>query len=127
MSPLAVGLDLVDIARVERLLQRHRERALERILTPEEREYCLSQAAPARHVAVRIAAKEATYKALSQAGAEQVVWWRDVEVVRDRQSRPGLELHGRAAAGADELGILGSLVSLSHSETQAAAVVILLR
>ncbi len=127
MTPLAVGLDLVDIGRVERLLDRHGERALRRILTSAEREYCLSQATPARHVAARIAAKEAAYKALSQGGVDRVFWWRDVEVVRDSNSRPSLELHGRAKAGAAEIGVSGLLLSLTHSESQAAAVVILVQ
>lgn len=127
MMPLAVGLDLVDIRRVERMLERHSDRALQRILTSAEREYCLSQAAPARHVAARIAAKEAAYKALSQGGAERVFWWRDVEVIRDSNSRPSLELHGRAKAGASQIGVSGLLLSLTHSESQAAAVVILLQ
>lgn len=127
MNGFAVGLDLVDVERVARLLERSGKRALERILTPGEREYCLTQLAPARHVAARVAAKEAAYKALAQGGAERVVWWRDVEVVRDARNRPSLVFHGRARACAEELQVAGSLLSLTHSETQAAAVVILLR
>ena len=127
MNVIAVGLDLVDVARVERLLDRHGNRALDRLLIGEEREYCVSQAVPARHVAARIAAKEATYKALSQAGTERVIWWHDVEVKRDRKGRPTIEFHGRGRESAEELAVSDSLLSISHSDTAAAAVVILLR
>ena len=70
MSAAGVGIDLVDIDRIERLIEQFGDRALDRLLFESEREYCLSKASPARHVAVRVAAKEATYKALSQAGAD---------------------------------------------------------
>jgi len=63
-----VGIDLVDIVRVEQLLRRHPERALRRLLTAREQSYCMATAKPAQHVAARLAAKEASYKALQQAG-----------------------------------------------------------
>lgn len=126
MSVVAVGLDFVDVGRVERMLERHGDRILRRLLTADERFYCQGMAVPARHVAARIAAKEATYKALSQGGSDRVVWWSHVEVVRDSRGRPGLRLYDRAQASAAELGITQCLVSLTHSDTQAAAIVILL-
>ncbi len=125
MSVLAVGLDLVDVARVEKLLERFGERALDRLLTDGEREYCLKMAHPERHIAARVAAKEAAYKALSQGGARGQFWWQDVEVRRDGQGRPSVILHGRAKKGAEELGVSGALLSLTHADTHAAAVVIL--
>ena len=65
MNPIAIGVDVVDVARVERMLARHGDRALLRVLTEEERAYCQRMAVPARHVAARLAAKEAAYKALA--------------------------------------------------------------
>ncbi|MFQ6047712.1 MAG: 4'-phosphopantetheinyl transferase superfamily protein, partial [Gemmatimonadales bacterium] len=65
MSLIAVGLDLVEVERVRRLLQSKGERALRRLLTDAERDYCMAQAVPERHVAARLAAKEAAYKALA--------------------------------------------------------------
>ncbi len=126
MTVIAVGLDLVDVGRVERMLTRHGDRILRRLLTEDERSYCQAKAVPARHVAARIAAKEATYKALSQGGSDRVVWWPHVEVVRDSRGRPGLRLHDRARAIAAELGVTQCLVSLTHSDAQAAAIVVLL-
>ncbi|UCD23732.1 MAG: holo-ACP synthase [Gemmatimonadota bacterium] len=126
MNVLAVGLDLVDVARIESMLGRYGDRALDRLLLAGEREYCTRQALPARHVAARVAAKEATYKALSQAGTDHVIWWHDVEVISRPNGGPALELHGRGRACADELEVSTSLVSLTHSDTAAAAVVMLL-
>jgi len=126
MAVVAVGLDFVDVSRIERMLERHGDRALRRLLTEDERSYCQAKAVPARHVAARIAAKEATYKALSQGGSDRVVWWSHVEVVHDARGRPGLRLYDRAQTSAAELGITQCLVSLTHSDAQAAAIVVLL-
>lgn len=127
MNVTSVGLDIVDVSRVERMLERHGDRVLQRLLLNEEREYCRSKAVPARHVAARIAAKEAGYKAFSQAGTDEVLWWSDMEVVRDDKGRPSLKLLDRALRCAEELGVSGCLLSMSHSDSQATAIVILLR
>lgn len=126
MNLLAVGLDLVEVDRVARLLDSKGERALRRLLTPAERDYCLAQPSPARHVAARLAAKEAAYKALAHGGDAGYVGWRDVEVVRNSDGGPSLLLHGRAQAVAQSLSVLSLKVSLTHSDKHAAAVVVLL-
>ena len=125
-GPLAVGIDLVDIVRVERLLRRHPERALRRLLTEQEQSYCMAAARPAQHVAARLAAKEASYKALQQAGNARAVGWLDSEVVLNAHGRPSLQLHGVAERAAEHLGVSGAIMSLTHSDSTAAAVVILL-
>jgi holo-[acyl-carrier protein] synthase len=125
MNPLGIGIDVVDVARVARLLQQHGERALPRLLTDAERDYCLSMAVPARHVAVRLAAKEAAFKAFHSAGARGMLGWLEIEVQRLPHGEPALVLHRRARAFADQLQVSRALVSLSHSDTQGAAVVLL--
>lgn len=128
MIPIGLGMDLVEVARVARLLEAYEGRALDRLLTATEREYCLSRAFPARHVAARVAAKEAAYKALSsdhRAGG--YIGWREIEVGRGMDGRPVLVFHGRARALAERLHVVSSMVSLTHSETHAGAVVILFR
>jgi holo-[acyl-carrier protein] synthase len=77
-------------------------------------------------VAARLAAKEATYKALNQNGDTGYVGWHEVEVGRAEDGRPSLVLHGKARDAAERLGVTSSLVSLTHTDTQAAAVVLLL-
>jgi holo-[acyl-carrier protein] synthase len=124
VSTVGVGIDLVDIDRIERLIAQFGDRALDRLLFEGEREYCLSKAAPARHVAARVAAKEAAYKALSQAGADQVLWWHDMEVVLDDARVPGLVFHDRGLAVFEKLQIKSCLLSLTHSNVQAGAVVV---
>ncbi|MGD2134975.1 MAG: holo-ACP synthase [Gemmatimonadales bacterium] len=126
MIPLGLGLDLIDVARVRRLLARKGERALARLLTEDERQYCVAQAEPARHVAGRLAAKEAAYKALTTDREAGWIGWREVEVVRGADGRPALELYGRATEAAGRLGVRSMMVSLTHSREAAAAVVLLL-
>ena len=122
-----MGFDLVDIERVRRLLDRHDTRALNRLLTDAERSYCIGQAVPARHVAVRLAAKEAAYKAFQIANNARAIGWRDSEVIRGPEGRPEMRFHGLAAATAAELRVDQALVSLSHTDSHAGAVVMLIR
>jgi holo-[acyl-carrier protein] synthase len=124
--PLGVGIDLVDVARVQRMLDQLGSRVLDRLLTDAERAYCLSMAVPARHIAVRIAAKEAAFKALQPEEERIPIGWREIEVERNDEGRPSLRLCGRAHARATALGVRRVMVSLSHSDLQAAAVVMLL-
>ena len=112
-----VGIDLLEIDRLERALER-RPRLAERLFTQAERSYAAARARPGQHLAARFCAKEAVAKAL---GLE--VWnFRDVEVVSDR-GKPAVRLSGAAAARASELGVHVE-VSLSHTGRDAAAVAI---
>ena len=120
-----MGLDLVAIARVDRLLARKGERALVRLLTPGERAYCERQPAPARHIAARLAAKEAAYKAFRAAGLGKGIGWTELEVSRDGDGLPTLRLHGSAQVAARALGVTAAMLSISHTEDHAACVVIL--
>jgi holo-[acyl-carrier protein] synthase len=124
---VGLGLDLVEIARVKRLLQRHGSRALARFFTATEAAYADTHTRPEGHFAARIAAKEAAYKALSGAPGARAIGWTDIEVVAKDGGSPTLELHGRAAAAASALGVKSSLLTLTHTHTTAAAVVILQR
>lgn len=125
MNAVGVGIDLVDVARVERLLSRNGDRVLARLLTERERAYCMSRAVPARHIAARLAAKEAAYKALFRRSDGLVIGWRDFEVERDSGGQPSLGLRGRAVQAAERLRVKRTLLSLSHSSTHAVAIVVL--
>jgi holo-[acyl-carrier protein] synthase len=115
-----VGLDLLEIARLERALER-RPRLAERLFTDGERAYAAGRARPGQHLAARFCAKEAVAKALALTG-----WsFRDIEVVSDAEGAPGVILHGDAAARAGELGVTQVRVSLTHTRTDAGAVAIL--
>ncbi|MDQ5833200.1 MAG: holo-ACP synthase [Actinomycetota bacterium] len=110
-----VGIDLLDVERFERALER-RPRLAERLFTDAERDYAATRARPAMHLAARFCAKEAVAKALGL-----TAWsFRDVEVVAT-DGAPEIRLSGSAAQRADELGVSAS-VSLTHTDTLAAAV-----
>ena len=111
-----VGVDLLEIGRLERALERH-PRLAERVFTAGELDYASGRARPARHLAARFCAKEAAVKALGTGP----LGLRDVEVVAG--APPRLELSGAAAAAADERGV-DLEVSLSHAREMAVAVVV---
>jgi holo-[acyl-carrier protein] synthase len=113
-----VGIDLLEIERLERALER-RPRLAERVFTDAERAYAAARARPGMHLAARFCAKEAVAKALGLTG-----WsFRDVEVVAT-DAAPELRLSGSVAARAAELG--GELaISLTHTEEMAGAVTVL--
>lgn len=124
---VGLGMDLVDIARVAAMLDRHPARARRRLFTPGEIAHCDRRAEPARHFAARFAAKEAAYKALAGTAEARLISWQDIEVVSASDGRPLLRFHGRAAARARELGVTQALVSLTHADAMAGAVVVLAR
>jgi holo-[acyl-carrier protein] synthase len=117
MAESGLGLDLVDIDRLERALDR-RPRLAERLFTAAELDFAAARRRPARHLAVRFAAKEATIKALGVPIAP-----RQVEVWGGGNTPPKLVLHGRAADLATERG-LELQVALTHTDDTAAAVVL---
>ena len=113
-----IGLDLLEIERLERALAR-RPRLAERLFSEEERAYAARHPRPARHLAARFCAKEAVAKALGMEG-----WnFRDVEVVAT-SGAPEVRLSGAVAERARELGA-EPVVSLTHTDTTAAAVALL--
>jgi holo-[acyl-carrier protein] synthase len=124
MSVLGVGVDLVEIARVRDMLAEKGGHVYERLLTPGEAAYCRSKSDPAESVAVRLAAKEAVYKALQGSAAARGIGWRDIEVVRSEDGRPDVALVGLAAQRAAELGASRVLLSLSHTHEAAIAMAV---
>ncbi len=114
-----LGVDIVDIARMERILERTPAFA-RRVFTEEERMYCESTPRPAAHYACRFAAREAVLKALGT-GFGSGVGRRDVWVTRDSSGRPRAVLEGRAAEIANEQGIVEMALSLSFTSELAIA------
>ena len=122
-----IGIDLVDIARVERMLDDKGQRVLDRLFTPGEVAYATARARPAMHLAARLAAKEAAFKALAGSDDARLIGWREVEVVARDGHSPTLVLTGRADIRARELGIEHLWLSLTHTDSAAAATVVLER
>jgi holo-[acyl-carrier protein] synthase len=112
-----IGIDLLEIGRLERALER-RPRLAERLFTDGERTYAAARARPGEHLAARFCAKEAVAKALGLSG-----WnFRDVEVIGG-DGPPSVRLHGSVAARAVELGVEVK-ISLTHARGEAAAVAV---
>ena len=115
---LGIGLDLLEIERLELALQR-RPRLAQRLFTLAEREFAAQQARPALNLAARFCAKEAVAKALAL-----TTWsFLDVEVTGGGNKPPGVKLTGHAAQRAGQLNAQAT-ISLTHTDTTAAAVAI---
>ena len=121
MSVIGLGVDIVEIDRMKRALDRS-PRFRFRVFSEGEREYCDSTSRPEVHYALRFAAKEAVLKALGTGFTG--MRFCDVEVVRDPRGKPSPLLHGRAAEVAAERGILEWHLSLSYTHATAVASVV---
>jgi holo-[acyl-carrier protein] synthase len=121
---VGTGVDIAEVPRIRQALERHGERFLNRVFTPDEVRYCTGKTNSAERLAARFAAKEAGMKALGT-GWRRGVAWRDIEVVRLPGQRPQLRLSGKAGEIARSLGCKATHLSLSHTAEQAIAYVIL--
>ena len=115
----AVGVDVIEIERVEAALARFGERFLRRVYTAEEAAFCRGRV---HELAARFAAKEAVMKALGT-GAKGVAW-REIEVLPNHRGKPLVYLYGRAKGRAERIGLEGLDVSMSHSREYAVAFVV---
>ena len=118
---MRVGVDLIEIERIRRALERHGDAFKERCFTDEERAYCDAKPNPPQHYAGRFAAKEAVGKAL---GSGVHFTWREIEL-RGRP-KPGVRLSGRTAEWAERIGVTQIELSMTHSRELAAAVAVAL-
>ena len=121
---LGVGIDIIEVSRIQASYERFGERFLKRILHPNEIAYCLSHKAPAPFLAARFAAKEAISKAFGTGiGAE--LGWQDMEVGRKPSGEPFVILHEPGQKLLENRGARIVLISLSHTQQHATAVAIL--
>ena len=121
---LGTGIDIIEVARIARSVEKFGERFLQRVLVADEIAYCRAHKNPAPFLAARFAAKEAVSKAFGT-GIGAQLGWRDIEIRRKESGEPFVVLHGKgaelfAARGAKQLH-----VSLTHTEIYAAATAIL--
>ncbi len=121
----AVGVDIIEIGRVELVLAKFGERFLGRVYTPLEVAFCRGRKTKrggAAELAARFAAKEAVMKALGT-GARGVAW-REIEVLPNHRGKPLVYLHGRAQQRAERVGLAELDISMSHSHEFAVAFVV---
>ncbi|MCP4359945.1 MAG: holo-[acyl-carrier-protein] synthase [Chloroflexi bacterium] len=116
---LATGVDMIEVARIERGIARHGDRFLKRFFTAQERDYCNGRVTS---LAGRFAVKEAVSKALGTGIGD--VSWQEIEVVCDERGKPELHLYHNALTLAAKRGLTNWAISLSHTETHAIGFVV---
>ena len=121
---VGIGIDAVEIARIDELLRKYPAAARRRVFTAAERRDAGRGRGAAASLAARFAAKEAAMKALGTGWAEGV-GFADIEVHREPSGAPRLELHGAAARRARKLAATALHVTMSHTRTTAVAVVVI--
>ena len=120
---IGLGVDQIEIARVEHSWKRFGDRFGRRVFTPQEWRYCLSRPHPAQSMAGRFAAKEAAMKALGL-GWPGGIAFRQIEVTRESTGRPRLRLSGVAAQRAASMGVKSMSISMTHDRTYSSATVV---
>ncbi|MBN2432758.1 MAG: holo-ACP synthase [Acidobacteria bacterium] len=121
---VGVGVDIIDIERLQGQWDSGNQRFFERVFTAGEIDYCARQHRPAVHFAARFAAKEALFKALGT-GLVAPFSWQQLEVKRDATGQPRLDCRGALAEHLSEQGNVRIHLTMSHTRTSAAAVVLL--
>jgi holo-[acyl-carrier protein] synthase len=121
---LGVGIDIIEVKRIQASYEKFGERFLKRILHDNEIAYCLSHKMPGPFLAVRFAAKEAISKAFGTGIGSQLSW-QDMEVARRESGEPYVVLHGNGKKLMAERNGRVVLISLSHTQEHATAVAIL--
>ena len=121
---LGVGIDIIEVSRIEGSYARFGDRFVERILLPEEIHYCLSHRAPGPFLAARFAAKEAISKAFGT-GIGAQLGWQDMEVGRKESGEPFVILHNKGTELMATRKAIALRISLSHTQNYATAVAIL--
>jgi holo-[acyl-carrier protein] synthase len=117
---IGVGVDLMDVARMEAQCREGGADFLGRLFTPEEIAYCSGKRYPAQHFSARFAAKEALFKALG-IGRDERLAWREVEIHNSASGKPEVRLHGRLSDTAHQRQVRAIHLSLSHTDQLAIA------
>jgi len=121
-----IGTDIIECARIARMIEEHGELFLRRVYTEAEITYCTQRRRCEEHFAARWAAKEAVLKALGT-GWRRGIAWTDVEVAHHASGRPRVVLRGKLARIARRRGIYRIVLSISHCREYATATAIALR
>ncbi|MDD5476394.1 MAG: holo-ACP synthase [Syntrophales bacterium] len=121
---IAIGIDSVEVSRIEKTMERWGERFLRRVFSAEEIEYCRTRHYPPQHYGARFAAKEACMKCLGR-GILGGMGFGDIEAVRDADGKIRLALHGRAKELFEKKEAASLHVSLTHTTETATAIVVM--
>lgn len=121
---VGIGTDLVEVSRVEKILQKWGDKFLAKVYSQNEIDYCQKKAFPSIHYAARFAAKESFLKSLG-IGLGMGVKLQDIEVINNQQGSPSLNVHESIRARLDNLGINKIHISITHTREHAQAIVVL--
>ena len=124
MAILGIGIDIIEVERIQKSFEKFGERFLKRILHPNEINYCLSHRVPAPFLAARFAGKEAISKAFGT-GVGAQLGWQDMEIGRKASGEPFVILHEAGQKLLETRGARTVLISLSHTQVHATAMAIL--
>ena len=120
MSRTALGIDIVEIKRLEKISKRWGKSFMEKVYTSKELAYANSRRFPYQHLAARFAAKEAIFKALGEVETN-FVGWKNIEILNDAYGKPVVHWHNEAEQSRRKRHLKGAVVSLSHTENYAVA------
>ncbi len=123
---LGIGIDIIEVQRVEKLLEKWGENFARRVFLPEEIAYCRKKSYPAQHYAARLAVKEAVMKAFGEGWTEKI-GWKDIMVKRSQKGQPEIELIGKGKRLKEEKGVESILISLSHAGDYSVAQAIIIK
>jgi len=121
---LGVGIDIIEVQRVEAAHKKFGARFMKRILRPSELAYCLSHKSPGPHLAARFAGKEAVSKAFGT-GIGHQLGWQDIEICRKASGEPYIVLHDKGKILLRKRRGRAVRISLSHTAQHATAIAIL--
>ncbi len=120
MTRTALGIDIVEIKRLEKISKRWGKGFMEKVYTDKELAYANSRRFPYQHLAARFAAKEAIFKALGEVETD-FVGWKNIEILNDAYGKPVVHWHNEAETSRRKRNLKGAVVSLSHTENYAVA------
>tara|TARA_R100000027_G_scaffold6505_2_gene5135 strand:+ start:969 stop:1376 length:408 start_codon:yes stop_codon:yes gene_type:complete len=123
---LGIGIDLIEVPRIQKALERQGDRFRDRVFTEGELAYCDAIKFNGPHFAARFAAKEAVSKAFGT-GIGEHIGWKSIEVVKDNLGKPLIRLDEKGKALLAQKQATDVLVSLAHTREHATAVAILIR
>ncbi len=122
---LSVGIDLVECARLQKALDRQGELFLKKVFTEGERSYCVGMKNPAPYLAARFAAKEAVAKAFTT-GIGEHLDWKSIEVIKGEREQPLIKLDAKGQALLEHFGATSVRLSITHTDSYASAIALLL-
>lgn len=121
---LGLGIDIIEIERIKKSIEKYGERFLNKVFTTEEIKYCDAKFNKYQHYAARFAAKEAVYKALAS-GWKQGLRWKDIEIQNDESGMPSINSKGKLESFLN--GDTQLRISISHSVNYVTSVAIIFK